>query len=391
MDCQKTCQSITHFKTMAYLKYLVIVVCLLLVTFSSCDNGGEPSTTDNNKDREEILIHWVDNIIKPSYSTFKTKLDVMIVSANAFTSSPEISTLNDFRNAWEEAYIEWQRVELFEFGAADQLTARNFFNIYPTNVSQINTYINDPGLSLDVPAAYAVQGFPAIDYMLNGIAVDDAATVAAYTSDTDAAKRIAYLSKLVARMDTVLTSIIEIWNSSYRDTFISKTGLDIGSSTGNVVNAYVLEYERYVRSGKIGIPSGIFSSGVVQPEKVEAFYKKDISKSLALAANQAARDFFNGKNPSTGQNGPSFKSYLDALGAKDDVSGAMLSTVIDDQFEIVTNSLNGLSQDFTAQIQNDNSAMTDTYTDMQKLVRLLKLDMTSAMSVTITYTDNDGD
>ena len=50
-----------------------------------------------------------------------------------------------------------------------------------------------------------------------------------------------------------------------------------------------------------------------------------------------------------------------------------------------------MSEDFTQQIQSNNVAMTDAFTEMQKIVRLLKVDMTSAMSVTITYTDNDGD
>ena len=35
--------------------------------------------------------------------------------------------------------------------------------------------------------------------------------------------------------------------------------------------------------------------------------------------------------------------------------------------------------------------MIDTYNELQKAVRMLKVDMTSAMSITITYTDNDGD
>ena len=38
--------------------------------------------------------------------------------------------------------------------------------------------------------------------------------------------------------------------------------LDIGSSMGAVVNAYVLYYERYIRSGKIGIPAGIIGTMV---------------------------------------------------------------------------------------------------------------------------------
>ena len=58
---------------------------------------------------------------------------------------------------------------------------------------------------------------------------------------------------------------------------------------------------------------------------------------------------------------------------------------------MVDSKLNLLSSNFYEEILNNNQAMEDTYTEMQKAVRLLKVDMTSAMSVTITYTDNDGD
>jgi hypothetical protein len=35
--------------------------------------------------------------------------------------------------------------------------------------------------------------------------------------------------------------------------------------------------------------------------------------------------------------------------------------------------------------------MQAVYTEMQNVIKMLKVDMTSAMSITITYTDNDGD
>jgi hypothetical protein len=50
-----------------------------------------------------------------------------------------------------------------------------------------------------------------------------------------------------------------------------------------------------------------------------------------------------------------------------------------------------LSSDLRQQVQTNNQLMIDTYTEMQKIIRMLKVDMTSAMSITITYTDNDGD
>jgi predicted lipoprotein len=360
---------------------------------SSCSsNSNEPNPEDGGKDRKIILTHWVDNIIVPSYVNFRSKFDVMISKSDAFTTSPDQTSLTEFRDAWVEAYKEWQKVELFEFGPGDRYTIRNFFNIYPTDINGIAANINDPGVNLELPTSYARQGFPALDYLINGVGEDDEAIIVYYTTDADAAKRLAYIKKITARMNTLLTNVIAEWGT-YRDTFISKTGLDIGSSMGTAVNAYVLNYERYIRSGKIGIPSGagINSNGTVYPDKVEALYKKDISLSLVKNAHQASIDFFNGKNVSTGQEGPSFKTYLDALDAKDKSTGILLSTFVNDQSILIKSKLDLISADLHDEVQTNNESMLEVYSAMQKMVRILKVDMTSAMSVTITYTDNDGD
>lgn len=371
-----------------------IFTFILVVVLSSCGGSDEPSPVDDDsKDREAILAHWADNIIKPSYANFSSKLDVMVSKADAFTASPTNSSLLEFRSAWLTAYTEWQKVELFEFGPADKYTLRNFFNIYPTDINGIATNINDPSVNLDLPASYARQGFPALDYLINGTGADDAAILEYYTTDADAAKRVAYIDKVVSRMASLLSSVVTEWNGAYRDTFVSSTGLDIGSSMGAVVNAYVLYYERYIRSGKIGIPAGVIGTmvGTPFPEKVEAYYKLDISKALVKTAHQAAIDFFNGKSVNGGAEGPSLKSYLDGLDAKDSSSGTLLSTIINNQFSTINGKVDQLSSDLYNQIQTNNQAMVDVYTNMQTQVRYLKVDMTSAMSITITYTDNDGD
>lgn len=370
-----------------------VVLTLILVLPGCGGKEREPSPADNTKDRKVILTHWVDNIVVPSYKTFHQHFEVMADHANAFSVSPDEASLLALRDAWVQAYRAWQKVELFEFGPADKYTLRNFFNIYPADVSGITANIADPAVNLDLPASYSRQGFPALDYLLNGIGQTDADILAAYTTDANAGQRTAYLTRLTERMSTLLAQVIQEWNGPYRDTFINQTGLDIGSSFGLVVNAYVLYYERYVRTGKIGIPSGaaIGSSGVPYPERIEAYYHSPISRDLATMAHQAARDFFNGVDPETGQEGPSLGSYLDALGSKDAASGKTLSEIINEQFSVVSSELGDLLPDLSGQIAVNNEEMVETYSAMQKLVRLLKVDMTSAMSITITYTDNDGD
>ncbi len=370
------------------------VLIVGLGIFAACEkpSGGiEEIQVGLSKDRAEVLTHLADNIIIPSYARFKVSFDDMLAASDTFEAAPSQATLVAFRSKWLAAYTEWQKVELFDVGPAESLTIRYFFNIYPTSVDGINSNINNPAANLELPTSFAAQGFPALDYLLNGIGNTDAEIVSFYTTDADASKRLAYIKRINTHMSQLLTQVIAGWNGSFRNTFIAKTGIDIGSSTSTLVNALTLHYERYIRSGKVGIPSGAMLNGVVAPEKVEAFYKKDLSRTLAVTAHQAFTDLFTGKGVLTGTDGPSLKTYLDGLEAKDPSSGQLLSSVISSQLDASTAKLNSLDANFFQQIQTNNEAAKDAYAELQKTVRLLKVDMTSAMSVTITYTDNDGD
>lgn len=371
---------------------LLLFIGFLLSCGSNNSGTVTPTpTTDEGKDRKILLTNLADNIIIPAYANFKVKFDVMQAKSEAFTAKPDNTTLTEFRSAWVDAYTEWQKVELFDFGPAERQTIRNFFNIYPTSEKGIADNIADPNANLEVPASYSQQGFPALDYLLNGVGNNDTAILTYYTNATEGAKRLAYIKKLTARMNTLFTKVNTDWTGTYRETFITKTGLDLSSSTSLMVNGLVLHYERFIRSGKFGIPSGAMLNGIVSPEKVEGFYKKDISQILAKTAHQAYIDFFNGKGVKTNTEGASFKTYLNALGAKDSSTGKSLVELLNAQFEINKAKIELLKPNFYEEVKTNNQAMKDVYTEMQKAVRMLKVDMTSAMSITITYTDNDGD
>ncbi|WP_080058489.1 imelysin family protein [Spirosoma aerolatum] len=372
--------------------------CLLFGMLWACSGGGTDTPTPTNptnqadSDRKAMLTNIADNIIVPAYANFKTKLDAMTTKSDAFAAKPDKASLADFRQAWVDAYTEWQKVELFDVGPAEQYTLRNFFNIYPANTTGIEDYIAAGSGSFDVPLSYPKQGFPALDYLINGLGSTDDAIVVRYTTATDAAKRIAYLKRLTTQMNSVFSTVYTQWTTGgYRDTFINCTALNAGCSTGKLVNGYVLNYERYIRSGKIGIPSGAMTNGTVSPDKVEAYYKKDLALTLAKTAHQASVDFFNGKSVKTGQEGPGLKSYLNSLGAKDSQTGKSLVDILNAQFDLVNQKLSALKANLSDEVKTNNTAVTQVYTEMQKAVRMLKVDMTSAMSITITYTDNDGD
>ncbi len=372
-----------------YLPFFVLFVMSLQIACKPKTDAVKKE--DNAMDRQVLLTHMADSIIIPAYGNFKSQFDAFYLAANTFSANPTESNLITLRTKWAEAYIQWQTVELFDFGPADKQTIRNFYNIYPADTTGIQFNIANPSANLEVPASYSQQGFPAFDYLLNGTGTNDAGIIAFYTHPTESAKRLEYINRLSNRMQSLLSLVMNDWNGVYRETFINKTGLDIGSSTSLMVNGLVLHYERFIRSGKFGIPSGAILNGVASPEKVEAFYKKDLSLSLAKTAHQAYFDCFNGKSFHAGIEGPSLKTYLNALGAKDGVTGQSLSEIINAQFVQCNNKINGLNQNLYQEIVSNNQAVKDVFTEMQAAVRMLKVDMTSAMSITITFTDNDGD
>ncbi|MCB2380269.1 imelysin family protein [Hymenobacter sp. BT635] len=368
-------------------KTLLFALTLLLLSVGifSCqkDPGTDTPEPGAGPDRKALLTYWADSLVKPGYQRFNTKLTTLKAKTTAFTAAPTAATLLEARQAWASAYVEWQKVELYEFGPAEQVSLRNRFNIYPADVAGINRNISAGTYDFELSTAIPQQGFPALDYLLNGIATSDAAIAQQYA--TSAAHR-RYLTDVVAKMEQTFGTVYSQWNGSYRDTFVGNTGTDASSSLSRVVNAYSLYFERFLRAGKIGIPAGTMS-GTPLPEKMEAYYHRGaLPLQLATTAHATVQAFFNGR---AGQ--PSLKSYLDALGAKDSRTGQGLAGLINTQFGVSFQQLSSLGPDLHATFTSRNPDAVASYNEMQKAVRLLKVDMTSALSVTVTYVDNDGD
>ncbi|HEX8548109.1 MAG TPA: imelysin family protein [Cytophagaceae bacterium] len=373
--------------------YIVFLIFCLCCKPSSNDEPkpGPPSTNGSTYDRGPILQHIADEIIIPSYQGFEVKLDELKAAGDLFANSPTRAALLNLRDAWSSAYIEWQKVELFNFGPAETYTLRSFFNIYPANVVGIENNVSSGSQNLETTISYPQQGFPALDYLINGLGQSDDEILAKFITDPSATNRLNYLKTLLVQMQSKFTPVLSAWKTNYRQTFVTNTSTESNAPFTLVTSAYIENYERYIRTGKFGIPSGIFSSGTIRPELVEAYYKKDLSLQLAQAAHQASVDFFNGKSIKTGKEGPSLKTALSAVDAKALNSGRSLGDDINSQFAVVKGKLDILYPNFYQEVNNNNQKMVDVVNEMQRAVLLLKGDMPPALSITINYVDTDGD
>lgn len=363
-----------------------------LLLAGSIINACNKSTGDQPKDdfdRKALLTNVADNIIVPSYSHFQTVFSEMKTAADQFTASPDPARLSALRQKWRTAYLSWQQVELFNFGPADNVLLRNYFNIYPTDVTLLQSHITSGSYNLEEIGNNKVQGFPALDYLLNGAGGTDTEILAKYTSGADASRWKKYMTDVVNSMNTKINTVVAAWKGSYREQFINNDGTGAGSSLSLMVNEYIMNFERFLRSGKFAIPAGVMT-GTAAPEKVEAFYSKDLGIQLAKAALKASRDFYLGKAFNGTTTGASLNSYLQALG-KNNSNVATLAGNIEAQFSIVETKMNSLGSSIYDAIINNRNDVLALYDEFQKQVRNLKVDMASAIGISISYTDNDGD
>jgi len=68
-----------------------------------------------------------------------------------------------------------------------------------------------------------------------------------------------------------------------------------------------------------------------------------------------------------------------------------LNDVITAEFNTLIAKLTALPDPLSAQINNNLTAVNDVYTEATKLVVLLKVDLSSALAIKISFQDDDGD
>lgn len=361
-------------------KLIYPLLFLMALTWVACENENEDTSTDEF-DRQTMLVNWADNIIVPAYTELATSTEQLKQAAETFEQSPTNEHLAQLRNAHQGAYLTWQRASMFVIGKAEELLLRDNCNLYPTNVEGIESNIASNDYNLELPSQRDHQGFPALDYLLYGVADTDEAILTIYLDLNGGEDYRDYIVAIAQRMDELVDAVLASWVSGYRDEFVASDGNSATASVDRMVNDYLFYYEKALRAGKVGIPAGRFST-FPKPGHVEALYQRN-GKVYLQEAVDAAQSFFNGGN------GIGLSDYLAELDTEKD--GQPLADLINAQFEAAKTEIAKLDADLSAQVETDNTLMLRAYDELQKNVVLLKVDMLQAMNINVDFVDADGD
>ena len=359
--------------------YNAIIIALpLLLWMASCSPDDGDTTPDF--DRGSVLADQANNIILPSFSELATTCESLDNSINALIANPSIINLEEARSNLFDARLAYQKCSPYSsFGPSNSYALRNELNTFPSDATLIEQNIASGEFVLGSISNLDAQGFPAIEYLLWG-ANNDAEILNALTNDSN---RCDYLTSLSARCQEIASTVSDEW-TSYSTMYIQQDGTDVGSSLGMVVNSLNLDFEKFIRDGKVGIPLGIRSLGNPLPSHVEAPYSGN-SKALLKASLEGLLLLIEGSAGSS----YSLSTYMDHVGAQH--SGTELSGVIRNHINDLMNQVNAIDRPLEAWLVEEAGAADQLYTDLQQLVVYLKVDMTSSLGILISYQDTDGD
>jgi len=371
---------------MHYKKHLFGILIIFSAIFISCgDDESNMEITSDSFDRKEMLQGWADQIIIPAFQVHVNSLADLQDKKNTFNNDPSIDNLQILRTSYLDAYRSWQKIAFFDIGKAEEIGLRNFSNIYPTDGDLILDHIETQTYNLELPSNFDAQGFPALDFLLFGTGDSDEAIVI-FLKEENAQL---YLDDLIERIYGLTNQVLQDWNYSYREIFISNDGASATASVDKLVNDYLFYFEKFLRAGKIGIPAGIFSGNPL-PDAIEAPYSKIYSKDLFLTAFTSIQDFFSGKSFDGNSQINSLEAYVDHINQKNKIEEDLSAEIIN-QWSLAEEKIMALPSNFKEQIIEDNSKILKAYDEIQKSVILLKVDMMQALNIQVDYVDADGD
>jgi predicted lipoprotein len=362
--------------------FLSLMAAVLLI---SCDKSTDEDEVDNF-DRQALLINLADNIIMPVYDTLASNCAALQQACEMASSNPSAEDIALIKTAWLRTLTNFQAAAPYDFGPASNLGMSNVFNLFPVDTDKIQNNINTGSYNLESADNLAANGLQAMDYILYGQNSSNE-NLAIYFQSNPAT--LTYLSDIATLLNDKAQSNLQQWQNGYRSTFINATGVDLGSSLGLLVNGGIKYFETQLRDAKIGIPAGARSSdGMAMPNQSEALYNGEISRDLLAFSIESFQNLFNGTSQD-GLNGQGLDDYLFFLGAK--YENRPLGDEINDRFDASISLTEQLDPAISNAVINNQNACLDVFSELQRIIVLLKVDMTSAMGIQITFVDNDGD
>ena len=349
-----------------------ILAVVSLACFLAC--SAEKSAENEAFDVRNYHQTFVNDILTPATTQFLVDVKNLKQATTNFVLKTDKEQLSILRNLWKNTAISFSKIEIGNLGKLK--TSGIYLSIYSwgANEEKIEEFIaSTKTIEQSVINALPTKtrGLSAIEYLLFN--ADVTATLTSFSNQ----RRIDFLLALSENLLQKSTSLQEQWQD-YSTSLINNTTTGIHGSINLIVNQLNVLLENVVRF-KIGEAAGKENSTVINSELLQA-YKSEISLQIIKENIAAVKAVYYG-------NSKGLDAYVSTITTTTDINDAIASA-----FSAIENNITSLSNTTLKHaIENNNSVVNELYYHIKDLIILIKVDVASTLSLTVTFTDNDGD
>lgn len=371
---------------MKLLPLLCITMSAVLYCASCSSDDPMPDPTPKpmyeKPDYKEVLTNIWKNAALPNYDASLQGVKEMSQSVDEFVTDPTIAKLMSLHAAWKKTKLQWEETEIFDVGRINTSFVHTRIDKYVTDHGAIDRIIADTtSISTELIKRLGSNkvGLPAIEYLIfSDQGNDQVLTRFVNSENADRYKALlkAYTAALQIQMERINVMAVE-----ETETFTNNVSDRVTSSLNQIMNAQVALLEE-ILSLKLLVPLGNKNDGVPVPERVESPYAnvslEAIAYNLRGIGNMMSAD-------TTKQNIYYLLDYMQ----RDQPTKISLS--YGSQLDKVINQCDSFNMPLENAVVKNPQEVNELHTEINKLIGFIKADISSLLSLTVVFTDVDGD
>ena len=358
------------------LAFTLLAIPLLIWSCKKDDDDSTNTTTSNNDqaaNRVLMMQSVTDNWLLPHLDTLVSASQELQTLANQYQSNPTESNLQLVKDQWLVVAKSWVSIECSNVGDAKYTFKYSYAYTYPIDTARINTFSED-SVTEDIIANAPSNaiGLAAMEYLLFEQEL---------TAQNSKLQTKHYTDWLVGLTDAFYNNSVAIqdfWIDEYADSFRANEGSGTSEPISLIFNGMVSAID-YLKTNELGEALG--KTGY-DPDSTQlrAFYS-GYNKELYQAQFASIYDCYN-----RGDLG--FDWLISEMNL--DYSDQLSKEVIE-AFETTSADITSTPSNWNQGVIDQDQIYEDLYTDITTLIRLNKSDVASHLSLTITFSDSDGD
>jgi uncharacterized protein len=337
------------------------------------------STSHSGPQRPNVLKETTELVIVPAYHDFEEQTSTLSTRVAEFCAMPSEATFASARASWHEANRAWNRTASFRLGPSSAVRTGNIqdWPIVPSSI-ETSARATEPVTDAWLEALGSrSRGLPVLEYLLSNY--DDTTGALTALSGT---RRCEYASAVARDLEARAAEIAEGWDPAYAAE-LSKAGQ--GSTTWSsesdalsAVLTQIISALETIKLTRLGVPLGI-DDGSPDPAAVESPYER-ASIDAMVATVEGVRKLWLAEG--------GLDSFAIWLRERNPELATRVLRELDDALEALREIPEPLS---TYVAGADLAQGMNAHMAIRSLERTFASDVSAAISISVGFTDKDGD